>query len=128
LANPVLKYRFEHLANVDIEFVFTINKKYKVALGGTYRYYSYMRSVDRAFYNFDRELLQVIGIPSWGAAEWREDHNKGDHVFDIRGSVEFNDFIKLGVVVKNVGNREYALRPLKINAPRSTQVQLTVQF
>jgi outer membrane receptor protein involved in Fe transport len=128
LANPVLKYRFEHLANVDIEFVFTIKKKYKVALGGTYRYYSYMKSVDRAFYDFDRNLLEVIGQESWGAATWRRDHDKGDHVFDLRASVDFNEMIKLGVVVKNVGNREYALRPLKINRPRSTQVQLTVQF
>ncbi|MFM1875884.1 MAG: hypothetical protein RL266_1621 [Bacteroidota bacterium] len=128
LANPVLKYRFEHLVNVDLEFVFTISKKYKLALGGTYRYYSYMRSVDRAFYEFDRNLLQVIGQESWGAAEWRNDHNKGDHVFDLRGSLEFNEQIKLGIIVKNVANREYALRPLKINAPRSTQLQLTVQF
>ena len=128
LANPVLKYRFEHLANVDIEFVFTIKKKYKLAAGVTYRYYSYMRSVDRAFYNFDVDLLPLIGQESWGAVEWRKQHDQGDHVFDLRASLEYSEQIRFGVVVKNVGNREYALRPLKINAPRSTQFQVTVTF
>ncbi len=128
LANPVLKYRFEHLVNVDLEFIFTIQKKYKLAVGVTYRYYSYMRNVDRAFYNFDVDLLPLIGQERWKAVEWRSNHDKGDHVFDLRASMEFSEQVKLGFVVKNVANREYALRPMKINAPRSTQVQLTVKF
>ncbi|MBP9151475.1 MAG: TonB-dependent receptor [Flavobacteriales bacterium] len=120
--NGILKYRFEHLANVDIEFVFTIKKKYKVSVGGTYRYYSYMKNVDRVFYQLD-----VAGFP-WNAVEFRQEHNKGDHVFDLRGGVDLTENIKLGISVKNLLNRVYALRPLKINSPRTTQLQLTVQF
>lgn len=120
--NGILKYRFEHLANVDIEFVFTIMKKYKLSIGGTYRYYSFMKNVDRVFYQLD-----LAGFP-WDAVEFREEHNKGDHVFDIRAAVDLTEQVKLGVSVKNLANRVYALRPLKINAPRTTQIQLTVQF
>lgn len=119
--NPILKYRFEHLVNADIEFVFTIQKKYKLALGATYRYYSFMQNVDKIFYDVD----PIFG---WGAVQFREDNNKGDHVFDIRGSITLTDQVKLGIVVKNIANRVYALRPLKVNAPRTTQLQLTVQF
>lgn len=119
--NPVLKYRFEHLVNADLELVFTIKKKYKLSVGGTYRYYSFMRNVDQIFY-------QVDPLFGWGAVEFRENNSKGDHVFDIRGSIELSEQVKLGVIVKNVANRIYALRPLKVNAPRTTQLQLTVQF
>ncbi len=119
--NPVLKYRFEHLVNADIELVFTVKKKHKVSVGATYRYYSHMRSVDWKFY----ELDPVLG---WGAVPFREENNKGDHVFDLRASAELTQNIKVAVVMKNVANRVYALRPLKVNAPRTTQLQLTVQF
>ncbi|MFT6210756.1 MAG: iron complex outermembrane receptor protein [Bacteroidia bacterium] len=125
LENPILKYRFEHLANVDLELVFTINKKHKLSIAGTYRYYSFMKSVDMIFY-------QVEAIPNgpfdWGGREFRENNDQGDHVFDLRASFDFTDQVKLGIMVKNVANRVYALRPLKINAPRTTQLQLTVSF
>jgi len=119
--NPVLKYRFEHLVNADIELVFTIKKNHKLAIGATYRYYSFMRSVDRIFYDVDSFF-------GWGATEFREQNNKGDHIFDLRASAELTKNIKIAVVMKNVGNRIYALRPLKVNPPRTTQLQLTVQF
>ena len=118
---PILKYRFEHLVNADIELVFTIKKKYKLSVGGTYRYYSYMQSVDKIFY-------QVDPLFKWGAVDFRESHNKGDHVFDLRAGATLTEHIRLGISVKNVANRVYALRPLKINAPRTTQLQLTVTF
>lgn len=119
--DPILKYRFEHLVNADVELVFTVKKKHKLSVGFTYRYYSFMRSVDKIFYDVD----PIFG---WGAVEFRENNSKGDHVFDLRASAELTENIKLAVIMKNVANRIYALRPLKVNAPRSTQLQLTVQF
>lgn len=118
---PILKYRFEHLVNIDMELVFTIKKKHKLSVGGTYRFYSYMKSVDKIFY-------QVDPLFGWGAVEFREQNNKGDHIFDLRAAVDLTEQIKLGISVKNIANRVYALRPLKVNAPRTTQLQLTVQF
>jgi outer membrane receptor protein involved in Fe transport len=118
---PILKYRFEHLIDADIEFVFTLMKKYKLSIAGTYRFYSYMKNVDKVFYAAD----PLFG---WGAVEFRNNHNTGDHVFDIRGAIELSKQVKLGISVKNVANRVYALRPLKINSPRTTQLQLTVAF
>lgn len=128
LADPVLKYRFEHLVNADIEFVFTIKKKYRFSVAGTYRYYSYMRSVDHAFYVFDLQLLGLLGMDSWGAAEFRQQNSSGDHVFDIRASFDIHENIRLGLIVRNLTNRAYALRPLKINDPRTFQLQVTMAF
>ena len=118
---PVLKYRFEHLVNADVEFLFTIKKKQQLSIGVTYRYYSFMKSVDKVFYTLD-------GLINWGAVDFRNQNNKGDHVFDLRAAYEFTEHIKLGVSVKNLANRIYALRPLKVDAPRTTQLQLTVTF
>lgn len=118
---PVLKYRFEHLINADVEFVFTLMKKYKLSVGGTYRFYSYMKGVDKIFYDVD----PLFG---WGGQEFRENNNQGDHVFDLRAAFDFTDQVKLAISVKNIANRVYALRPLKVNAPRTTQLQLTVAF
>lgn len=128
LADPILKYRFEHLVNADIEFVFFVKKKYRFAVAGTYRYYSYMRSVDRAFYLFDRQLLAAIGEESWGAADFRMKNNAGDHVFDVRASLDIHENIRLALIVRNLSNRAYALRPLKVNDPRTFQLQVTLTF
>lgn len=121
LAYPVLKYRFEHLVNADLELVFKIKKKYNVTVGATYRYYSYMQNVDAVFY----ELDAIIG---WGAVDFRNDHNQGDHVVDLRASADLTENIKVAVSMNNVANHVYALRPLKVNAPRTTTIQLTVKF
>jgi len=118
---PILKYRFEHLIDCDIEFVFRIKDKWNFSIGTTYRYYSYMKNVDRIFY-------QVDPLFGWGAVEFREQNNSGDHIFDVRAAVDLTQHIKLGFVMNNVANHVYALRPLKMNPPRSTQLQLTIQF
>jgi iron complex outermembrane receptor protein len=118
---PVLKYRFEHLIDVDIELVFRIKDKWNVSVGGTYRYYSYMKNVDRIFYEVDSQF-------NWGAVEFRNANSSGDHVFDVRAAVDLTKHVKLGFVMNNVANHVYALRPLKVNPPRSTQLQLTIQF
>lgn len=128
LADPVLKYRFEHLVNADLEFVFTIKKKYRLAIAGTYRFYSYMRSVDLAFYQFDRNLLPLIGQDSWGAVEFREANSSGDHVFDARASFDLHQNIRLALIVRNLANRAYALRPLKVNEPRTFLLQVSLNF
>lgn len=120
--NPVLKYRFEHLVNADIELVFTVKKNHKLSIGATYRYYSHMRSVDRIFYFADDILFK------WDAIKFRENSRKGDHVFDLRVGAELTKNIKIGIIMKNVANRLYALRPLKVNAPRTTQFQVSVTF
>ncbi len=118
---PILKYRFEHLIDCDIEFVFRIKDKWNFSVGGTYRYYSYMKNVDKIFY-------QVDPLFGWGAVEFRTANNKGDHIFDVRAAVDLTQHIKLGFVMTNVANHVYALRPLKVNPPRATQLQLTIQF
>jgi iron complex outermembrane receptor protein len=121
LANPVLKYRVEHLVNTDLELVFKVNKKYTVSIGATYRYYSAMRNVDAVFYSLD-------GLLGWGAIDFRKERTGGEHVFDLRASADLTANIKVAIAMNNVANRVYALRPLKISSPRTTTIQLTVKF
>jgi hypothetical protein len=65
---------------------------------------------------------------NWGAVEFRNNNNMGDHVFDVRAAVDLTQQVKLGFMMTNVANRVYALRPLKVNPPRTTQLQLTITF
>jgi len=76
----------------------------------------------------DKIFYQVDPLFNWGAVEFRENNNKGDHVFDLRGSIQLSEQVKLAIIVKNLANRVYALRPLKVDPPRTTQIQLTVNF
>lgn len=121
IRNPILKYRFEHLVNVDLELVFTVKKDYKVSIGGTYRYYSYMQSVDKIFY-------QIDPLFGWGARDFRKANSSGTHVFDLRVAANVHKNIKVGAIITNLTNLTYALRPLKIDPPRAFQLQFTFDF
>ena len=101
--------------------VFKVKKRWNVSVGMTDRYYSYMKNVDAVFYDLDPVL-------NWGAIDFRNDRVGGEHIFDLRASTDLTQSIKVAVAMNNVGNRVYALRPLKINPPRTTTIQLTVKF
>lgn len=117
-ASRILKYRFQHLAKGDIEL------QYKwISIGGSWRYYSFMKNIDKTFYDLDYPFLLPTGI-----RQYRKEHNHGIHIFDFRMGVQVNKAIKVSLVINNVANLEYSLRPLKIESPRTTALQLLFKF
>lgn len=121
--NNVLKYRFRHMFKADIEF-----KIFKFGVGCSYRYYSQMENIDKAFK--DIEQLTSDADPYFakikGTRYWSSHHYI--HVFDARVSYSFKTKHKLSIVCNNVLNDIYALRPMKIEAPRTTSVQYVLTF
>lgn len=137
--NYILKYRFQHLAKADIEFTYK-----KFAVGYSVRYYSYMQNIDRTFYKIDIPAA-FPGVQSLytGITHYRGDeyvpapdpvtpdqviigpNKKGNTVMDMRLSYEISKRTKLAFVVSNIMNKEYSLRPLKIEAPRTSAIQFT---
>lgn len=119
----VLKYRFKHMAKADVEF-----RIFKFGVGFSYRYYSKMQNIDRAFN--DIEVLtsntSPYLLPIKATNYWRS-HN-GYHIFDARVSYKINEKQKVSFICNNVFNIDYSLRPLKIEAPRTTSVQYVYTF
>jgi len=112
-----MKYRFRHLVRADLEF----NYK-KFSFGVSARYNSFMRNVDNIFLVFDD--LNVLN----GVHESRQWHRKGDYVIDLRAAYQVHQGHRVSLIVNNILNRAYSLRPLSVEAPRQFIVQYQVQF
>jgi iron complex outermembrane receptor protein len=115
-----LKYRYKHIAKIDIEMMFK-----EISLGGSFRYNDFMRNVDKIF------TEELIGgdngmIPGINSA--REKFKNGDLVIDLRAGCQITKKARLGFIVKNLLNREYMSRPANMMPPRSIAMQLALKI
>jgi iron complex outermembrane receptor protein len=120
--NYLLKYRFQHLFKADLEWTYG-----RFTLGFSGRYNSFMNNVDKIFEDLD-VLLPLLGQPAPGLKAYREANNGGVWVFDARAMYKLKEGFSLSFIVNNLLNEEYALRPMSIEQPRTTAVQLTIGF
>jgi outer membrane cobalamin receptor len=138
----ILKYRFQHLVNFDIELSYK-----KWSLGYTFRYYSYMKNIDKVLYSMDSfnkgdrpDVFDTGIIEDRGDIEhtdWENgvapphytigDKHPGNYVMDARVSFQVATWLKAAFIVNNLLNREYSLRPLKMEQPRTASIQFTVK-
>ncbi len=131
-ARSVLKYRIEHMAKFDLEFTFY--KKISFGISGTY--YSAMKNVDQFFFDYDihnpnlserriRQLKAMGDLPFSGYYNYfhSKDYQNGSFIFDIRGSVIIKD-VTLSLIVKNILNKTYTLRPMYVEPTRTITLQL----
>jgi outer membrane receptor protein involved in Fe transport len=114
----ILKYRIQDLYKADLQLTF--RKKY--AIGFTEKYYGYMKNIDIFLYQLDNPSMMHSGI-----VKYREEHNKGSFVMDVRVSYSYRDF-KFSFLVNNFFNTEYSLRPITIEAPRTTSLQVLLHI
>lgn len=114
----VLKFRIRQLFRLDLQ------AKYKrISLGGSVRYNSHVRNIDLAFIEIDRPEWLVTGV-----GEWMDTHRSGDTIVDARVGFDLSAQLRAAFIVNNLMNRMYSLRPLSIEAPRSFQVQLSLNM
>jgi outer membrane receptor protein involved in Fe transport len=116
--NNILKYRFQHIAKLDVQLTWKF-----ISIGGSVRYYSFMQNIDKAFYNLDQP-----NQPGSGIKAYRLLNDKGITVFDARIGCKVGKHYRAALVVNNVMNLEYSLRPLKIESPRTIACQLSCEF
>ncbi len=114
--NDILKYRFQHIAKVDLQLTYKI-----FSAGGSWRYYSFIQNIDQVFYLFEP-------IMKSGIIDYRLAHNKGIKIFDARFGVDVTKKCKIAFVVNNLLNLSYSLRPLKIESPRTFALRLSFNF
>jgi len=118
----LLKYRFRHLAKVDIQATY---KKFFV--GFSCRYNSFMQNIDAVFeQDVDPTDAELYILP--GLAKYRSLYNRGSFVVDTRMGFKINDAMKINFIANNLLNAEYVTRPGDIQPPRSFVLQLQFQF
>jgi outer membrane cobalamin receptor len=120
-AGNVLKYRYKHMGKADVDF-----KIFKFNLGISYRYYSKMQNIDQAF----NDLETITDNPFFyqiKATNFWSTHN-GFNIFDARLSYKINKKQKVSFICNNVFNVTYMLRPMKLEAPRTTTIQYVYEF
>lgn len=128
--NDMLKYRFYHSAKADAEI--TVRK---INLGFSLNYSSYMVNIDKAFEDSLRypsgSPIIYYGEPVFilpGLKAYREKNNKGYIVFDVRLGLDISKSSRISVVVKNLLNKEYMIRPADVQAPRNFALQYLLKL
>ncbi len=114
----ILKFRVQDLFRSDVQVQFG-----RFAPGFSLRYNSHVRNIDQAFLFIDQPILVPTGITQWMA-----ENTTGDLLVDIRVGLKLSRQAKIAFIVNNLTNEVYSIRPLSIEAPRSMQVQLSVNL
>ncbi|MBA4240326.1 MAG: hypothetical protein C0448_06350 [Sphingobacteriaceae bacterium] len=119
----ILKYRFKHMFKADVEF-----KIYKFNVGVSYRYYSQMQNIDKAFQDIEQltKDANVYFNEIKATDYWKSNHYID--IFDARIGYNLGKKHKISLVCNNVLNKIYSLRPMKIEAPRTTSIQYVLTF
>jgi iron complex outermembrane receptor protein len=129
----LLKYRIENLAKFDAEiFLGSFTSKTGrifngLSIGGSIRYYSGMRNIDRFFVDYDNPGGFGTGIVNYSK------QNNGRFtsnalIFDARIGYELRKHFRFGIIMNNILNKAYTLRPMTPEAPRATSLQVVYKI
>ncbi len=120
----VLKYRSLHTIKMDLEFDYK-----RLAFGVSLKYFSKIINLDKAIFDFEDATLATGGtIQPILYRNYFENHNNGNAIFDTRLSYTFGKYHKLAIIVDNVFNRWYSLRPLKAEPMRKFTLQYNLKI
>jgi len=116
--NQYLKYRYRHSIKGDIEL-----SPGRFTLGYTIIYNSRMENIDEVFLSPIIGELILPGFPDY----WAE-HNNGYTIMNARILYDVAAFMNVGLILRNLTNKEYMGRPGDIRPPRNITFQLTFRF
>ncbi len=111
--NNLLKYRFQHLAKLDVQATYK-----KWSLGLSSRYNSFMSNIDLVFTAFNFSDMN----------DARRMGKEGDLIFDARSSYKINQKLTANLMVSNILNREVMTRPADLRPPRLFVLQLQIKL
>lgn len=113
----VLKYRTRHQFKIDAEA-----KYKKLRWGISVQSTSHMINIDRAF-----ESVPPINIDIFGIGDYRRLNNKGFTLLDTRIIYTVGK-ADIALLMNNILNAEYTLRPALIEAPRNVGFRIDFNF
>ncbi len=111
-AEDVLKYRSRHTFKLDFEL-----QKGAFAAGIESFHNSNVEAIDAVF------LVIVKGLQ-----RYREQDNDGFWLHNVRASYTFAENLKVSVLLGNVFNEEYTLRPGLLEGPRNLTARIDYKF
>lgn len=109
----VLKYRFRHTFKADAQATYK-----GFGLGTSIQYFSFMEAIDS--YLDDRNNYPTIPT-------FRDTHNTGTWLVSARASYKYKN-AKLTLLVNNLMNTEFSVRPGVLEAPRNLSVRADFTF
>jgi outer membrane receptor protein involved in Fe transport len=109
----ILKYRYKHLFKGDVE----VNPGAWM-VGMSARYNSFMENIDAVF---ESDFLP-------GVKHYRDMHDYGDWVFDLRVGYRVTKQFRVSVITRNLFNHEYMERPADMQPPRNYALQLNIKL
>jgi len=120
----ILKYRFVHTLKLDAEAVYK-----QWSLGVSLKYFSKIENLDKAIFDFEDATLSTGGtLQPILYRNYFENHNNGNPIFDARFSYTFGEVHKFAIIVDNLFNRWYSLRPLKAEPMRKFTFQYSLNI
>ncbi|MFZ8837055.1 MAG: TonB-dependent receptor [Flavobacteriales bacterium] len=114
----ILKYRSPHVFRFDIQVT---GAKWFGGLSA--RYQTALNNFDEAFIEFESQ-----GFVQWGVQQWLLENPNLPWVMDMRIGREWEGGHKLSIVMNNLTNAEYAIRPMAMESPRLTSLMYTYQI
>jgi outer membrane receptor for Fe3+-dicitrate len=75
--------------------------------------------------DFDQVFLGIEGVPQYLGSD---DRTKGAWIFNARAFYHFNKKHSLGIIMKNLSNKEYWLRVGRLEQPMSLTMQYRMEF
>lgn len=108
----ILKYRSRSTFKFDLE-----TRYRRLSLGWETISGSRIEAIDAAF------NLIVPGLNTW-----RQNNTGGYLVHNVRSAYRFSDRIKFSVILGNLTNREYSIRPGLLEGPRNLTARLDFKF
>ncbi len=121
-SNPeskILKYRSAVQSRWDIQLEYDRKQEW----GVSYRYNSHISNMDAAFVQFPINVF----VP--GIQDGRRFSEKGMHFVDVRyGFYWAEKSLKASVIVNNVFNKTYMVRPADMSAPRLITLQIVFKM
>jgi len=120
----ILKYRFLHTFKADIEFSWT-----HLWVGFSMKYFSKIENLDKAIADFEDATASTGGtLQPIRYMNYFREHNNGNFVMDLQFGYEFAEKHRFSIIVNNLFNRTYSLRPLKAEEMRTVTLQYLLKI
>ena len=120
----ILKYRYLHTAKANLDITWK-----NLTVGGSFRYFSKIVNLDKAIFDFEDATTNTGGtLQPILYRKYFYNHNNGNAIFDMRVGFTFAKIHKVSLIIDNIGNRMYSLRPLKAEPMRKITFQYNIKF
>jgi hypothetical protein len=93
----------------------------------SFKYFSRIENLDKAIQDLEEYTKQTGGtIQPIDYMDYFNNHNNGNFIIDFRISQVFREKHKLSLIIDNLLNHWYSLRPLKAEQMRKVMVQYSL--